>query len=161
MPKTVTTAATLVAVAATLAAVAAGGTRSTAQGMRIDAKGTDPFAFVLKPTSRGRVQGDAGQLTVCCWSTWSVTRAGARLDVSNPRLTFHGEHGTLTIRQRIEWIPLPDGWSVFTGTWKVVGGTRGYAGFSGHGRVGGTWAPETDPARVLRLRLFGFLKPKS
>ena len=160
MRKTLTTAATLVAVAAAFAAVAAGGTHSAAQRVRIEATGADPFTFQLRPMSHGRIQGDVGQLTFCCWRTSSVTRAGARLDVSNPRLTFNGEHGVLRIRAQVEWIPLPDGWSVFTGTWKVVGGSRGYSGFSGHGRMAGTWAPETDPHRDLRLRLFGFLQPK-
>jgi hypothetical protein len=159
MRKTLTTAATLIATAAAFAAVAAGGTHSAAQRVRIEARGADPFTSDLRPMSHGRIQGDTGQLTFCCWSTRSITRAGAELDVSNPRLTFHGEHGTLTIRNRIEWIPLPDGWSVFTGTWRVVGGTRRYAGLSGHGRIAGTWGPETDPDRVLRLRIFGFLRP--
>ena len=70
MPKTLTTAATLVAVAAAFAAVAAGGTRSTAQSVRIEAKGTDPFAFVLKPTSHGRVQRDADHRSYS-EETWS------------------------------------------------------------------------------------------
>lgn len=160
MRKTLTTAATLVAVGAAFAAVAAGGTDSAAQRVRIEVVGTDPFTFNLRPMSHGRIQRDIGQVTFCCWRTSSVTRAGARLDVSNPRLTFNGEHGVLRIRARVEWIPLPDGWSVFTGTWKIVGGSRGYTGFSGRGRIAGTWAPETDPHRDLRLRLFGFLQPQ-
>src|SRR5215471_8538123 len=174
MRKTLTTAVALVAlgtIAAAFAAVAAGGTHSArgthsaAQRVRIEVKGTDPFSFELNPTSRGGVlegliQPDSGSATFCCWRTSSVTRAGAKLDVSNPLLTLVG--GTrgqqrLKIREQIEWVDLPDGWQVCTGTWKVVGGTWDYAGLSGHGRVACAWAPSTDPDRALRIRLFGFL----
>jgi hypothetical protein len=160
MRKTLTIAAALVATAAAFAAVAAGGTHSAAQRVRIEAKGTDPYTFVLKPISHGRVQADLGSATFCCWTNWSVTRAGTKLDVSNPLLTISGKRGMLKIREQIEWVDLPDGWQVCTGTWKVVGGSSDYAGLSGHGRVACAWAPESDLARPLRLRLFGFLEPK-
>ena len=159
MRKTLTVGAALAAMASIFVAVAAGGTDSAKQRVRIEIKGTDPFAFELKPTSRGAVRRDAGAVTFCCWRSWDVTRAGAKVEVTNPRLRLDGNGGILTIRERVEWTPLPDGWSVFTGTWKVVGGQREYAGFSGHGRVAGAWAPETDPDRALRLRLTGFLEP--
>lgn len=157
MRKTLTAAVALLAIAAIFVAVAAGGTGSAKQRVRIEVKGTDPFAFEMR---RGGAETDLGSATFCCWSSWDVIRAGAKVEVNNPRLTLHGDGGILKIRERIEWTPLPDGWSVFTGTWKVVGGTRGYAGFSGHGRVAGAWAPETDPDRALRLRLTGFLEPR-
>jgi hypothetical protein len=165
MRKTLIAAVALVAMAAAFAAVAAGGTHSTAQRVRIEVAGTDPFTFVLKPTARGRVQADRGEATFCCWRSWTVTRAGAKLEVSNPRLVLAGEQGrqgTLTIREQIEWVALPDGWSVCTGTWKVIPGTSTgpYAGLSGHGRVACAWAPETGADRALRVRLFGFLEPK-
>lgn len=158
MRKTLTAAVALVTMAAAFVAVAAGGTRSAAQHgprVRIEVKGTDPFTFTMM--SQGGIQTDLGSATFCCWRSWDVIRAGTKVEVTNPKLTFHGDHGTLTIRERIEWVPLPDGWSVFTGTWKVVGGTRGYAGFSGHGRLAGAAAPETAPERDLRIRIFGFL----
>jgi hypothetical protein len=162
--KTFTAAVALLAIAAIFVAVAPGGTSSTRQRVRIDVNGTDPYTFDLKPLSRGMLDGDFGSAKFCCWDTWSVTRAGAKVEVSNPRVTFHG--GTrgqqhLTVRERVEWTSLPDGWSVFTGTWKVVGGTSVYAGYSGHGRVAGAWAPASDPNRALRLRLTGFLDPNS
>lgn len=160
MRKTLTAAAALVAMVAISVAVAAGGTDSAKQRVRIDVKGPDGNTFVLRPMSQGRVQPDSGSTGFCCWRSWSVTRAGARLEVTNPLLSLAGKQGTVTFRERVEWTPLPDGWSVFTGTWKVVGGTGGYAGFSGHGRVAGAWAPETDPDRALRLRLTGFLEPR-
>jgi hypothetical protein len=158
MRRTLTAAVALLTVAAIFVAVAAGGTGSTRQRVRIDIKGTDPFGYQL---FHGRDATDVGSATFCCWDSWDITRAGAKVEVTNPIITLASEGGRgrtqLKIRERIEWTPLPDGWSVFTGTWKVVGGTRGYLGYSGHGRVAGTWAPETDPNRTLRLRLTGFL----
>ena len=41
------------------------------------------------------------------------------------------------VRNRIEWIDIPDGWAVFTGTWKVIRGTGDYAGLVGGGRGAG------------------------
>ena len=46
------------------------------------------------------------------------------------------------VRNRIEWVDLPDGWAVFTGTWKVIRGTGAYAGLSG----GDGW-PASQPRR--------------
>ena len=86
---------------------------------------------------------------------------GAKVEVTNPIITLNSAGGRpqahLTIRERIEWTPLTDGWSVFKGTWKVVGSSGAYRGFKGHGFLAGTWAPETDPNRMLRIRLQGFL----
>lgn len=156
MRKTLTAAVALVALGAAFAAVAAGGTDSSKQRVRIDIKGPDGSSFVLRPMSYGRIQPDSGPSSFCCWRSWSVTRAGATLEVTNPRVTLAGSQGTLTIRERIEWVGLPDDWSVQTGTWKVVGGTGTYAGFSGHGRVTSVWTHD----QYLRLRLFGLLEPK-
>jgi hypothetical protein len=156
MRKTLTTAATVVAMAAGFAAVAAGGTDSSKQRVRIEATWGDPFAFVLRPMSQGRVQRDTGPLTFCCWRTGHVIRAGARLQVTDPRKTLAGTQGTLKIRERIEWMDVPDGWAIVTGTWKVVGGTGAYAALSGHGRVHG--ALTTDG--YIRVRLFGSLESK-
>lgn len=153
MRKTLTAAVALVALGAAFAAVAAGGTDSSKQRVRIDLKGPDGNTFVLRPMSHGRVQPDNGSSLFCCWRSWSVTRAGAKLEVTNPRVTLFGRQGTLTIRERIEWVDLPDDWSVQTGTWKVVGGTGPYAGLSGRGRVTSVWTHD----QYLRLRFFGWL----
>jgi hypothetical protein len=160
MRKTLTIAVALVALGAAFAAAAAGGTHSAAQRVRIEATGSGSVTFVLTPKSKGKIQHDTGPLDFCCWRSWNVTRAGASLEVTNPLLTLTGAHGTLNIRQRIEWVQLPDGYSIWTGTWKVVGGTGAYAGLSGHGIDAGVWEPETKPGRDIRIRLFGFLEPK-
>jgi hypothetical protein len=156
MRKTLTAAVVLVALGAAFAAVAAGGTDSSKQRVRIDVKGPDGPTFVLRPMSHGRVGPDNGSSTFCCWRSWSVTRAGAKLEVTNPSVTLTGKQGTLTIRERIEWVGLPDDWSVQSGAWKVVGGTGTYAGLSGHGRVTSVWTHD----QYLRVRFFGFLESK-
>lgn len=156
MRKTLTAAVALVALGVAFAAVAAGGTDSSKQRVRIDVKGPDGNAFVLRPMSHGRVQHDSGSSSFCCWRSWHITRAGARLEVTNPQVTLAGKQGTLTIRERIEWVGLPDDWSVQTGTWKVVDGIGAYAGLSGHGRITSVWTHEG----YLRIRFFGFLEPK-
>jgi hypothetical protein len=160
MRKTLIAAVALVAIGASFAAAAAGGTHSTAQRVRIEVSGSSSVTFVLTPTSKGKIRRDTGPLAFCCWRSWNVTRAGAKLEVTNPQLTLTGKHGTLTIRERIEWVGLPDDWSVQTGTWKVVGGTGSrtgtYAGLSGHGRITSVWTH----GGYLRVRLFGFLEPK-
>ena len=58
-------------------------------------------------------------------------------------------------RNQIEWVDLPDGWAVFTGTWKVIRGTGDYAGLSGGGRVAGV----TLPNGAAKWRREGFLGP--
>jgi hypothetical protein len=160
MRKTLIAAAALAAMVAVSVAVAAGGTDSAKQRVRIDVTGPDGSTFVLRPMSHGSVRPDRGSSSFCCWRSWNITRAGARLEVTNPQLTLAGKHGTLTIRERIEWVGLPDDWSVQTGTWKVVGGTGSrtgtYAGLSGHGRITSVWTP----TGYLRVRLFGFLEQK-
>ena len=59
------------------------------------------------------------------------------------RITLTGKLGTLTIRDRNEWVDLArdgngDGQNdgIGTGTWKVVRGTGQYAGIVGKGRDG-------------------------
>jgi hypothetical protein len=153
MRKTLTTAATLVAMAAAFVAVAAGGTSarqsdSTRQRVTIEVTGKDPFHALMN--------GAEGTVTFCCWSESRVVRAGSSLLVTNPRLTFSGKRGTLKIRERIEWVDLPQRHSVQTGTWKFVGGTGAYSGLSGHGRV----ASVVNGEGYVRLRLFGFLESK-
>jgi hypothetical protein len=154
MRKTLTAAAVLVGLA--IAAPITAGTPPGAQHIRIEASGANTQTFVLTPMTSGRVQADTGALTSCCWMTSHVVRGGERLDVNDPPLTFTGAHGTLRFRNRIEWVDLPDGWSIFTGTWKAVGGTGSYGSLSGSGRVAGI----TTADGFTRVRLFGSLHPK-
>ena len=154
MRKTLTAAAVLVALA--VAAPISAGTPPAAQHVRIEASGANSETFVLTPTTSGRIQADTGALTSCCWTTTHVVRAGERLDVNDPHLVFRGAHGTLRFRNRIEWVDLPDGWAIFTGTWQAVGGTGAYAALSGSGRVSGV----TTAGGFTRVQLFGTFTAK-
>jgi hypothetical protein len=154
MSKTLMAATVLVALA--IAAPITAGTPQAAQHVRIEASGPNTETFVLTPMTSGRIQADTGALTSCCWTTSHVVRAGERLDVNDPHLTFRGAHGTLRFRNRIEWVDLPDGWSVFSGTWKAVGGTGAYGSLSGSGRVVGV----STANGFTRVQLFGSLTTK-
>lgn len=151
MRKTLAVAAVLVLMAALLATVAAARSASMKERVSIThARNT----FVLTPLSSGAVRHDAGRFAACCWSNRHVVRAGQRLDLNNPLLTLTGKDGILKLRDRIVWVDLPGGWSVFTGTWKVVGGTGAYAGLSGHGSVAAAVPPSGGDGKV---HFWGFL----
>lgn len=152
MRKTLAVAAILVATAG----AAAAGTGSGTQNVMIEATGGTTESFVLTPITAGRIRRDAGALTSCCWSVGHVVRAGDAHEVDDPHLTLTGARGTLRFHNRIEWIDLPDGWSTFSGTWKVEGGTGAYAALSGSGRVSGV----TTANGYTRVRLFGYLTHK-
>jgi hypothetical protein len=154
MRKSLTAAAVLVALAVVIPAGAR--TARAAQQITIEASGASGESFVLTPMTSGRIRADKGVLNSCCWTTSHVVRAGESLEVNDPHLTFTGAHGTLRFRNRIEWVDLPDGWSVFTGTWKAVGGTGVYRSLSGSGRVTGV----STATGFVRVRLFGSLTAK-
>ncbi len=111
-------------------------------------------SFVLTPSSSTAIQPDRGAFAACCWTTRHVVLAGERLELNDPHITLTGAHGTLNLRNRIEWVSVPGGWGIFTGTWKVVGGTGAYAGLSGGGRVAGV---QTATGKS-RAQFFGFLQ---
>lgn len=71
-------------------------------------------------------------------------------------MTLVGKRGTLVARNRMEWLDIPGGYAVFTGTWKVVRGTGDYARISGGGRVAGVVLPNGD----ARWRREGLLRTK-
>jgi hypothetical protein len=150
MRKTLTIAAALALMLALLATVAAARPASAEQRVSIMEKQN---SFVLTPSSSGAIQSDSGKFAACCWSTRHVVRSGQRLTLNNPLLTLTGKNGTLKIRNHIVWVNLPNRWSIFTGTWKVVGGTGAYAGVSGHGSV----ADAETPSGYDRAQFFGFL----
>ena len=151
-----TLSATVVLVALMVATPVTAGTSGAAQHIRIEASGANTQTFVLTPVTSGRIQADTGALTFCCWTTTHVVRAGENLDVNDPHLTFTGAHGTLRVRNHIEWVDLPDGWSMFTGTWRAVGGTGAYESLSGSGRVAGV----SNATGFTRVKYFGSLTTK-
>jgi hypothetical protein len=146
----------LVAAVAAVAAAAAAAPVSGKQRIQIESKGSNTESFVLSPRTTGSIQPDKGEITYCCWTTRHVVSAGETLVVNDPHVTLTGANGTLRLRNRIVWVGLPDGWSTFSGTWKVVGGTGTYAGLTGRGRVVGA----AKPSGYDRTQYFGFLTSK-
>jgi hypothetical protein len=47
-------------------------------------------------------------------------------------------------RVHAEWVDAGNGYSVASGTWKVMRGTGQYAKITGGGRVGSVWNERTD-----------------
>jgi hypothetical protein len=149
MRKAFTTAAVLAVAAAMLATVAAARPASAKQHVTIEEKGNSNVLTV----SSGTIQGDKGAMSACCWTRRHVVVAGQRLEVDDPHLTFAGANGTLDLRNRIEWVDVPGGLGIFSGTWRVVGGSGTYKGISGHGRVVGV----QTAGGYDRAHFFGFI----
>jgi hypothetical protein len=140
--------ATFVALVATiiLSSVAAAGPHAAKQRVAINMKIYPQQTFVLTPLRAGPLKGDSGTIS----SNWlsipgrDVMRDGQKATIySGAETTLTGKRGTLTIRDRNEWIDLGqdsnrDGESDGIGitTWKVVRGTGQYAGIVGTGRGG-------------------------
>ncbi len=159
MSKKLTAIAVSAATAATLAAVAMAGPGSTKQQIGIQLKGgagNTTTTFVLAPLTPGSIQRDSGAVDFCCWSTRQIVRNGLALTINDPQMTLTGKRGTLIARNQIEWVDLPDGWSSFTGTWKVIRGTGAYAGLVGGGRE----AAVSQPNGYERAQFAGFLSSK-
>ena len=144
--------AVLVALAAavTLTAVAAAGSAATKQRVAINMKfcspGKSQGTFVLTPLRRGPLKGDSGTISHNFLSIPGrpVLRDGQKVTIYDGGVaTLTGKRGTLTIRDRNEWVDLAhdgngDGEndSIAFSTWKVVRGTGQYAAVVGKGRGG-------------------------
>ncbi|MDQ3121845.1 MAG: hypothetical protein M3Q59_04820 [Actinomycetota bacterium] len=144
--------AVLVALAAavTLASVAAAGPQAAKQrvaiNMLICSPGKSQGTFVFTPQQFGSLKTDSGTITSNWLSTpgRNVMRDGQEVTIYNGAVTtLTGKRGTLTIRDRNEWVGLArdgngdgedDG--IAFSTWKVVRGTGQYAGVIGKGRGG-------------------------
>lgn len=148
--------AALAALAVTVTAVASAGSAKAKQRVAIQV--TDGAGFVLTPLTSGALKPDTGTATFCCWTQRRIMRHGESIDINNPRMTLTGKLGTLVARNRIGWIEVPDGLSVFTGTWKVIRGTGAYAGLAGGGR--GAGVDLGDAAGTTKAQFQGFLHSK-
>jgi len=133
------------AAAVTLASVAAAGPVATKQRIAISSKLHPERTFVLTPLTAGVLKRDSGAASEADSGPGRVVqRDGQRVEIFNATLTFAGKRGTLTIRERTEWVAVsnenapgynyPPG--VAIGTWKVVRGSGQYAGVTGGGRSG-------------------------
>jgi hypothetical protein len=134
--------AVLTATAVTLTAGAAAGPIAAKQRVVIAKQrvviqlGTNE-TFVLTPSTPGAIKRDSGTVSFCCWTERRVMRDGQVITINDPQMTLTGKRGTLVTRNRIDWVDVANGSSLFTGTWKVVRGTNDYAGLSGGGRGAG------------------------
>ena len=125
---------------------AAAGPEVAKQRVAINMKIYPQGTFALTPLQSGPLKADSGTIK----SNWlsirgrTVTRDGQEVTIYDGAVTtLTGKRGTLTIRDRNEWVDLGqdsnhDGESDGVGitTWKVVRGTGQYAGIVGRGRGG-------------------------
>jgi hypothetical protein len=143
----------VLAAAVTLTSVASAGPAAAKQRVAINAKILPAGTFVLTPLRAGALKRDSGTFNGN-WQTApgrKVIRNGQEVGTYTNTWTLTGKRGTLTIRERIEWVDIGsdangDGAQdeVATGTWNVVRGTGAYAriaggGGSGHAGLGSPW----------------------
>ena len=134
------------ATAVTLTSVAAAGPAAAKQRVAIDMKLWPQKTFVLTPLQAGSLKRDSGTISHNFLSILGrdVMRDGQKVTIYDGGVaTLTGKRGTLTIRDRNEWVDVGndgngDGQedSVAFSTWKVVRGTGQYAGIVGKGRGG-------------------------
>lgn len=129
------TATAAIAVAATaLAGLATASGAATQQGIAFSyANGS--AKMTLTPLTPGSILADRGSTSWCCWTQKTVQQDGEQLAVNNPLATFVGKRGSLTWREQITWVDLTNGYSVATGTWRIVRGSGAYQHLAGHGHV--------------------------
>jgi hypothetical protein len=80
----------------------------------------------------------------------SVMREGQQISIYRDTYTLKGKRGSLSIRERAEWVEVSNEKAPGTdytpgvgmGTWRVVGGTGAYAKVTGGGRSGHQGHPE-------------------
>ena len=134
------------ATAVTLTSVAAAGPNAAKQRVAIDMKLWPQKTFVFTPLQSGPLKTDSGTISHNFLSIAGrdVMRDGQKVTIYVGAVTaLTGKRGTLTIRDRNEWVDLAhdgngDGENdgIAFSTWKVVRGTGQYAGIVGKGRGG-------------------------
>ena len=112
-------------------------------------KNPDSGTFVLTPLQAGTLKRDSGTVSVVHTDLPGVMRQGQQIFVVRNTFTLKGKRGSLSIRERTEWVNVSNekapGFDftpgVAIGTWKVVGGTGAYAKVTGSGRSGHQGSP--------------------
>lgn len=130
----------LVAAIILTSVAAAGPAAAKKQRVAINMKIYPQKTFVLTPLKAGPLESDSGKIS----SNWlsirgrTVMRDGQVVTIYDGAVTtLTGKRGTLTIRDRNEWVAVESGEdAVAFSTWKVVRGTGQYAGIVGKGRGG-------------------------
>lgn len=156
MNRKLTAVAALAATAVTVAAVAAAAPVGAKQRVSIQVTGGADGRFALTALTAGAIKNDTGVATFCCWTQRFVTRDGQSIEIDNPQMTLASKRGTIVTRNVNGWVDVPDGWGVFTGTWKVIRATGAYAGLTGGGRGAGVMLVNTDTKATFE----GFLTAK-
>ena len=132
----------VLAAAVTLTSIASGGPEAAKQRIAINMKVIPESTFALTPLQSGPLKRDSGSIKGS--RNWlqigcpEVVREGQTVWRCSPvTWTLSGKRGTLTIRERNEWVDPGNDESacnIAFGTWKVVRGTGQYAGITGGGR---------------------------
>jgi hypothetical protein len=134
--------------AAIVAGAATAGQPSAQQRIAITSPNGNASAFVLTPLTPGPIVRDSGTASFCCWTRRFIQRDGQSIEIDNPLKTFVGKRGTFVWRAQVEWVDLDHGWSLGSGTWKIVSGTGAYKHLEGHGRlavIGGSGHQDAGP----------------
>jgi hypothetical protein len=132
------------AAAVTLTSVAAAGPGAAKQRVAIWMRDLGNGTFVLTPLQPGTLKRDSGTVSGVFKESATVMREGQSVFISRNTYTFKGKRGTMSIRERNEFVNVSNekvkGFDftpgIGIGTWKVVGGTRAYAKITGGGRSG-------------------------
>lgn len=127
------TLAIVVLAAVTLTSVAAAGSDAARQRVAIVMKDLPDGTFVLDPLGSGPLKRDTGTTGVSISGPDVVLQQGQTVEIFKLTWTLKGKRGTLTIRERNEWVDAGQPY-VGRGTWKIVRGTGGYAHVTGGGR---------------------------
>jgi hypothetical protein len=130
--------------AVTLTSFAAAGPDAARQRVAIYMKDPGNGTFVLRPLQPGTLKRDSGTVSMVYDAPTTLTRNGQSVDVYRNNYTLKGKHGTISIRERNEFVGVSNekvpGFDftpgVGIGTWTVVGGTGAYAKITGGGRSG-------------------------
>lgn len=127
--------AVLVAIVAavTLTSVAAAGPDSAKQRVAIVMTGLPNGKFILSPFDLGAVKSDSGTTAVDISGPKVVMQGGQSVEIYHLTFTLTGKRGTLTLKERNEWVDA-GGPYVGRGAWKLVHGTGQYAGIAASGR---------------------------
>ena len=149
--------AVLAAAVVTLTPVASAGPAAAKQRVAVTA---EVFGkAVLDPLQQGVLKRDAGTVGGVLSNTPDrvVTREGQKVEIYTSTWTFTGKRGSLTFRERTQWVDVDagPGYNAATGTWNVVRGTGGYAQVVGSGRSVHI-ARDASPL-LWKVRLEGFV----
>lgn len=132
----------VLAATVTLTSIASAAPTAARQRVAINMKLIPESTFALIPLQPGALKRDSGSIRGS--SNWlqvgcpTVIREGQKVwTCSAVTWTLTGKRGTLTIRERNEWVDPGNpesGCHIAFGTWKVVRGTGQYRGLAGGGR---------------------------